>query len=317
MAKPQYDLSASLEPCYDKPLTYEAEPKSSVPSSKSGDLAFIGRKHYRYIIGLHNTSEGLTGDPRNLPSPVDQKVKGALVMIDALVNPYMRSFGSGVITKDLAGDTVVVTAGHLPKDASLAAIDIVDSQGQESHPIGGCFMYQGSHKLVNFNKSAPRVDVAVLKLAAPIGSSVLELATEAPARGKWVIFENLQRGGTRRHPATYAGLVFNSQPQSLSFDVVTGLQSWRKQNYTLKHGASGGPVVNEHGELVGISTSFGHLGLIMGKKGLRQLDGVEISGVEIGHKTGLLPINGIVMHLNVLKAALNSSELKESALPLN
>lgn len=258
------------------------------------------------IIKLHATPEGIKEDPRYINKSVGNFVKDAVVRIKTVEGWE----GSGVITKDYMGRRVVLTAGHVTENLPFRDLTIVDRSGRKTHPIAGCYIYEDKGHMKKFeDKAVVSNDIAVLKMAEQIGYSTLSLAKREPKRGEWEHFINYQQNAPIRRPDEYAGIVgqtYLSNPNA-EVNVITGLQYWRGHrnliHYSTQPGASGGPVVNKFGHLVGISTAASRGGL--DESALMKLDNIKIKGRKQGHGSGLMPIESLDQQPWVIRAALD------------
>lgn len=297
---------APLERCYDSPNRAYIMPDVPMNNAKYNKW---NKKWGKVLdtevdskpIHLQATPKGVVGDPGDLAPAVDRKLARALVKVS-----IPDFYGSGVLTHDAHGDEVVLTAAHVTANTPINKISVSNAEGKTTHVLGGCYIFENQGRFISFGADHfEDLDLAVLKLARPIGGAALDLAATQPERGDWVFFKNYQMWTPIKSPATYAGIVTTDIAQTMEFNALTGLQFWRGKNYALRGGASGGPVVNENGELVGISTAS-DFEVYEGKKYLHDVDAVTISGLAVGRKTKLMPIDTFLMHENALEYALAS-----------
>ncbi|HET9850617.1 MAG TPA: serine protease [Candidatus Saccharimonadales bacterium] len=310
--------TAGLERCYDQPdSSYPSIPK--VPKKISAYMAWdkkwgklLDRSTNEMLanneqINLRAGSHGLVGDPGNLQPAIDWQVESAAVRIDGPVYE-----GSGFLTYDAEGDEVAITAAHVIADEPIKKVIVRDSVGEGSHITGGCYMFESNHRFralgAKINMTNHYIDVAVLRLSKNIGLSTLKLAAKEPKRGDWVFFKNFQELAKPKTPVTYAGLVSSYESYPPRMEVTTGLQYWRRGSDTIEAGASGGPVVNRLGEVVGTSVGGEYpFGLPYDSPGvLEALDSIRIKGIKTSHKTKLTPVDALVMPNALIREALAS-----------
>lgn len=253
-------------------------------------------------IHLQANADHITGDPMNLNPVVDKQVAGALVKVETTDGWY----GSGVITTDEHGQEVVITAAHVPSNEPLKNLRVVDGRHHIARVDGGCSMYEGDGKFLPYTyEHSSTFDISVLKITHHIGKDALSLATTPANRGDWVFFKNYQNRAALNRPDTYGAIVTENDQKHLDFFALTGLQYWRKREYVIHGGASGGPVVNQLGEIVGISVASSPFPY-ESKETLKAEDNITISGLKEGHRTGLLPQDAALEQERALEIALAS-----------
>lgn len=320
-----------LERCYDQPRTNTtmnsippAPPKNSYAyPSWERTWAQQYRIENQQNIANHKplkllaTKQGIIGDPRDLSPSTDKKVENSLVEVVA-----GDRAGSGELVEDYKGREVVITAAHVPRHMPMNLIKVHDGNNKSSQVLGGCYMFESDGKIydpavkqsvvINGKKRkefiSPDIDIAVLILSHKIGSGVLKLAAEQPGRGDWVFFKNYQNQAPMGEPYTYGGVVVQDFDWPATYTVLSGLQYWRKTENSIRGGASGGPVVNRFGELVGASVGgpWSPDNQPESKAWLEDYYAVSIDGLKASPKTGLIPRAAEVMPLEVLRLALAS-----------
>ncbi|HSX28735.1 MAG TPA: trypsin-like peptidase domain-containing protein [Candidatus Saccharimonadales bacterium] len=260
------------------------------------------------LLTLPVDDHGVAGDPGALDHAIDERVKGATVLVAA---PNWH--GTGFLAKDSAGRTKLITAMHVIGNQKLSAITVTDQQGHSTHPVSGCYTYEKDGKQIPFQEELGEqvvdIDVAALTLKTKIGTSALTLAVHPPKRGQWVFYNNYQGQDAKvKHSSSYTGLLTSVQKNQII--ALTGLQSERHaagaDNYINGPGASGGAVVNNKGEVVGESYASGKW-----YKGPEELRGspfrIVLTGQQFGDATGLLPTQSFLVSDGQLRDALNSA----------
>lgn len=289
----------AVERCFDQPLPKTKPAHLSTPPESTA-------------ISLHyNPSSKFLSEAPAIDESLRQKLIDSNVRIKA-----GDLKGSGFITKAPDGSEVAITAAHVISVDDLSQITIHDSQGQTTTASDACYIYEAQGAFTDLDSTYTEkdrsgledVDLAILRLAKPLGSTPLKIASSFPNRGTWVEFVNSQGHFDAEYPAEYTGLVV-SQPNSRDL-ALTGLEPWQKDidgesAYSIEPGASGGLVASVRtGEVVGIS--YG------GSKGYNTAESTSaLYGVQfnapVGHETGIIPVEADIVGAEVLHHALAST----------
>jgi hypothetical protein len=316
----------AIERCFETPQPeVKLPPLPEVPSA--GDKNFsqkiaVFKKAYKQqqpflepaTIQLHyNRSSKFIEEVPLVEDSVNQSLQDGNVMIEA-----GKFKGSGFLTKAPDGSEVVITAAHVVSVGDLAKIEVSNNKDQTVPVSDGCYMYENKGEFVDLGQAysdkdsagIEAVDVAVLRLAKPLGGTALKLAASFPDRGTWVQFVNNQQDSEPAYPAEYTGLVTSRRPSPYGDIALTGVEPWRKpidgeDSYTIMPGGSGGLVsLANKAEVVGISYGGG-----IGYDGANTTE--ELYGVSfdapVGHKTGIIPVHADIIGAGVLHHALAST----------
>ncbi len=234
----------AIEACFDQPL-------ANIP----GQTDFDG-PHYNPPLLLNTSQSQVEGDPEALRAELATNVLESVVVVESELGT-----ASGFITKDARGESVVVTAAHVVAPGNIEDITVYDNRRQKSTVTAGCYVFENRTGLVapnpNDSKQAEH-DIAILKLTQPLGQRTLNLSLDPPKRGEWVIFSNYQKDSLPPNIVSYSGLVLSNPPVS-NYQVVTGIHGFpdrpradaNKAAHRVQGGASGGPVLDLNGDVVG------------------------------------------------------------------
>ena len=315
--------------CFSKPLPqlYKELPEPKFPTFHPGD-SWNGfkKKEKRYerqqdAVLNHNIGllppfelpvyDGFTqGDPIYLPGLEDQLNHG-IVRVKAADEWH----GSGFLTHDAAGREVVITAAHVVDNARMKTLSIEGENRVSTHPIGGCYIYEdnGHFKSVDGDENPVEYDVAVFRLAKPIGGRTLKLSLKPPKRGQWLEFANYQAFHEPGDPANYTGVVVSRASDQPGLDVLTGArklevpvtngEAWDNE---ITGGASGGPVTDLHGEVVGISVAGDKDDIYTDGEMLKALYNVTMPGAKFGLKNGFVPTTADLVPASIIQKVLDS-----------
>ena len=158
------------------------------------------------------------------------------------------------------GGYAAVTAGHVVGTSSMDNIYLTSADdGEPAHPIGGCYELDNAGERIAPAEAREHqnnaTDFAILRLRKPIAQMSLKLATHEAPRGTAVTYVNYQRGHSQdlSDPAGYTGVVVSRGRTKDGLNTVFApVKSPRHTN--AKPGSSGGPMIDEHLNVVGVST---------------------------------------------------------------
>ncbi|HET9174171.1 MAG TPA: trypsin-like peptidase domain-containing protein [Candidatus Saccharimonadales bacterium] len=276
---------------------------------------------------VHVTDGFANGDPITVPPDQVNATSSALVEITT-----KDWKGSGFVTRDAFGQEVVVTAAHVVGTATMNQLTITTDDGLHVHPTGGCYIYDedGAFKPLSspLSDRAPLVatDVAVLTLPENISSQPLPLSDRRPEAGSWLNYVNYQGNfgpknslfsdDTYTTPASYVGLVEPTSAVNPDIEALTGTLSLGKnmtvgtfETWHLVGGASGGPVEDQSGDVIGISVQGTRDGMFLDSETLNEVYHVKFDGVHVGADTGFEPTNSVIVPSSVIRQALASPVL--------
>lgn len=205
-------------------------------------------------IKLKRDVYGVEGQPVWLYD-IQSKVEAATVIVET-----GDGHGTGFAVRDeTSGDIFVVTAAHVVGTDGMKQISITKPDATEATVTGGCLIYDegdmGNARFADFETdSVVEADVAVLRVNDATGLQPLTITGQTPKRGDWVGLVNHQGYAPNiDYPSSYDGLVVHSWPSEKSYDILTGFGSVNTNSDAIFGGASGGPVVNKDGGVVGLS----------------------------------------------------------------
>lgn len=228
------------------------------------------------------------------------------------------SKGTGVmISSD--GTDYIATAAHVVYGQSISDLKIVNNEEEDISILSGCLVYEEDGHFYKESEEDERVadiDFAILRVSDSEESfNGLKMAAEEPKRGEWTHFINYQGINEPGYPANYTGVVVadeDNNPNKL--EITTGLNRLKMpasvgdfEDNTIQSGASGGPVLNEQGEVVGISVSGLLDGYYETPEELDILYNVNIEGVEDGYNEGLMPVTAGVIPIDLIYFTLNTT----------
>lgn len=227
-----------LRPCYETSI------QAQLPKSEETKLP---------PLKLQQNDAGVTrGDPGMLAPNIREKVSGAMVK-------FFDPFSTGFLLKP----DLVVTSAHGVYTKNIRTIDLTDSKNNLGQVIDGCYIYETNGRQANpLDEKGAGIDIAVLRLAKPIGTSTLSLATTELHQGDWATFLNYQNRRPVDYPAEYNGVALADKPHIGGNILLTGIQAWRNceprrhaaSECSIDNGASGGPLLGwATGDVFGIS----------------------------------------------------------------
>lgn len=206
------------------------------------------------------------GDPRHVPPEIGSLVTGAL--LEVIVG---GSTGTGFVTVNEAGEQVAVTAAHVVDGTRPRNIRLATATGDEITPIGGCVVHENGGQRTTVAEVVD-FDVAILTLPEDVTDNPLRLAQEEPNPGEYV-FAIDYRGGFNPNtgPAQSTAIVAPRSINTTQLRFVNGARDLgpnpSPHTFDLYHtgdGASGGPLMNSEGEVIGITTAGTKEGLHAG-----------------------------------------------------
>jgi hypothetical protein len=274
--------------CYEKPRP------SMQSGSDVGPLRLTGK-------------EVFDQDPLNSYEIV-KKAIGALVSIRRPTGPTSGIEASGYLAEDPSGNQVAITAAHAVRTTDVTTIEITNNVGDKTTAISSCYLFEGRGRFVDLNIGQPEsnhapvdIDVAVLRLAKPLGKATLDLSAESPQRGEWGLFTSFPGGEAR----FYHGLAANPGNSNI---YLTGVEPWRRvrgaADYTLQFGDSGGPVLSDAATVEGIAVGRYDNGVTPDEL---YKEHKVYSDIPIGEESGFVPLVAGVVDRRHIAAALNSS----------
>lgn len=334
----------SINRCYDTPqpdeyVPYKVPPPPQ-PKLRPGETEhsydqrlrklFSHAEHLRKLhernpyflppLDIKYQAGSVEGDPGVSASTAAQVSKS---VVDISTKQW---YGTGFLAKDAAGDEVVVTAAHVVRTAGLSQLTIKAQDGQKVHPTGGCYMYENRGRFLDIDQTnstealsasnTPNIDIAVLTLPHRLSRYALKLSTQPVERGDWTLLVNDSDNKPQQQTA-YTGFVATTAQDKYGYRVLTGLEPLQGTDvpldkYEAQPGASGGPIVNTEGQVVGMSTyASPEEGQFLSADDLQHYYAVKVHGAEIGPASGIVPVSAYSVSQQNLAAALQSTVLKQ------
>ncbi|MEK7594579.1 MAG: serine protease [Patescibacteria group bacterium] len=331
---PEYAATAVIPRCYDTPLQPEYRPHHETKKLKkprfsyalANELGFneayrrfdmaadawIEQEHpyYQPELSIPVEDGHAVGDPI-YSANINEIVSKSLVKIST--DDWK---GSGFLASNNKGEQVVVTAAHVVEKAKLKSLTIQTNQGESLHPDGGCYIYENKGKfkhLSNEYKTPVDTDIAILSLPGRFNNPNLRNSDQPPRRGNWVFFVNYQAQHEPGNPAIYTGVISATPDRPQGFSIITGAQKlrqpvsdWDISDSQVQSGASGGPVVDARGQVVGISIRGNKEGRFDDPSLLRDYYGVTFPGAKFGRSGGFIPSTAGIVSTKVINKALAS-----------
>jgi V8-like Glu-specific endopeptidase len=209
-----------------------------------------------------------------------------LVSSVVLIRTPADSIGSGALID--AKQRLVVTAGHVPGSSDTVDVWFVQ-RDQNGRPINDISAYfGGSVKPIKAKvvERLPRCDLALIELdSVPLGAAELPLSIKGAMPGQTVHVvghSNIKRGAVFGYSS---GQVRNTYGKRATADNPLAGRVLESSIPTNK-GDSGGPVVNDRGELVAI-VSLGTTGADNVRSAFYQEQVVDLS-IDVAEVRGLL-----------------------------
>lgn len=263
------------------------------------------------------------GDPINPSRALSAAATAAVVRISV-----EGGKGSGFVVLNEEQEPVVITAAHVVIGESLNDITITTNEGETASPTGGCVIYEKDGRPVDTSEEEkngyyPDYDIAVLTYEDDLNITPLPVAKEMPAVGDWVYFVNYQGAyGPKESldsselfagPAEYTGIMTPKYPTTTHRSVITGARDMGP-NYTrsyfdsihMRPGASGGPVLDEAGEVIGISVATTPEGIYLGPDDLNKIYNIDFRDTDEKPDKSFRPTNAIVLGTNILNLVLDA-----------
>ena len=302
-----------LKRCYDQP-----QPKQiSRPHASSSKPIAISR----------NPDASFTAVEQALTETAYYKLSGATVKIIGA-----HGTASGYIAETDKRGSTVVTAAHVIYDHTkgidkqgLGSFLIEDRFGGDAKVVDGCYMKESAGEFVSLTKDEVLpIDVAVLRLAKPLGNATLKTTTEILPRGsERPYFFNYQDDRGTDYPATYGGMMLDSSQPQQGYEILTGIDRYEDcapriiesiddtrpvSQCTIEPGASGGVVADtQTGDVIGISVGgiFGDNKRYLTPGELYAEGNVQLS-FNTGEHTRAWPVIATVVPANIIDKALES-----------
>lgn len=287
-AAPTPSVDKPLRPCYDTPIKHAIA---------------TGVTQTKPPLKIRQNSQGVVeGDPGMLQKNIREKLLGATVRIEL---PKSTGF---LLESDL-----VVTSAHGVYTKNIGTIMLSDAANKLGKVIDGCYIYEKNGKLADpLDHKGADIDVAVLRLAEPLGNSTLSLANTELKPGEWATFFNYQHSRPIEDPAEYNGVVLADKPEIAGNILLTGVQAWRncesasdeRSTCAIEAGSSDGPVVQwSTGDVVGMSVRGTDKGRL---KDADMLGHGVIPQFDTGPGTGHQPRIAYTTGTNAIEAAVKA-----------
>lgn len=145
--------------------------------------------------------------------------------------PGRQGLGSGVIVRE---DGHILTNHHVIKQADKIEVTLFDDQSYEARVIG----------------SDPETDLAVLKIEASGLQPVRWADSDSAEVGEWVVAVGSPFGLTQ---TVTSGIISALGRDDMG---IANFENFIQTDAAINPGNSGGPLVNLHGELLGINTAI-------------------------------------------------------------
>jgi S1-C subfamily serine protease len=185
---------------------------------------------------LVNTSPRQSAAPANIDFvSTSKKVTAAVVNINTLsASGYRLSSGSGVI---ISADGYIITNHHVTTDGSRIEVTFHDKRKQEATIVG----------------NDPATDLALLKVKGE-NYSFLEYGNSDQVEvGQWV----LAVGNPFNLSSTVTAGIVSAKARSINIlREAYAVESFIQTDAAVNPGNSGGALVNERGELIGINAAI-------------------------------------------------------------
>ncbi len=236
--------------------------------------------------------------------------------IDSVVGVFTDSgWGTGfaVANPYRHGEITVVTAAHVVGGADKKTINIMKKDGTIVPIASGCIISDGKEKSGNTAAVNPdtrrdedmQADVAVLRLMDTSDLNPVPLAPRSAERGEQVIYIDYpgRPVPVMGVPSIFSGVTIRNESDRKTFDVMAGLEEDRPNAPldTVNHGASGGPVLDMQGRVVGVSVT----GYSLDTGELGKDYAVDVSSLDVGKTTAMRSGTTRVELVDLALASLN------------
>ncbi|MBV6655800.1 MAG: trypsin-like peptidase domain-containing protein [Mameliella sp.] len=219
---------------------YSSSPDSSTASQQAVPTLLTSQS--KDVNQEEQAPAPLNQRPRSwAEGPIDDFVNTSKLVTSAVVNintlsasGYRVSSGSGVI---IAKDGYIITNHHVIEDGATYEITMYDKRKLEAELIG----------------SDPTTDLALLKVDARGLKPVLYGDSDQVEVGQWV----LAVGNPFNLSSTVTAGIVSAKARNIN--ILRGsysIESFIQTDAVVNPGNSGGALVNERGELIGINTAI-------------------------------------------------------------